>query len=101
MHYYPQRELWSRLDPKGESEPAWNRYAHVVFSAGPVRDSARISAPFFDTVRVELCPESAAFRSLGASHVLAVGEQARRFDRSPVLARAGRVGDKHLFRVTR
>ncbi len=101
VHYYPQRELWSRLDPKGESEPAWNRYAHVVFSAGPVRDSARISAPFFDTVRVELCPESAAFRSLGASHVLAVGEQARRFDRSPVLARAGRVGDKHLFRVTR
>ena len=77
VHYYPQRELWSRLDPKGESEPAWNRYAHVVFSAGPVRDSARISAPFFDTVRVELCPESAAFRSLGASHVLAVGEQAQ------------------------
>ncbi len=101
VHYYPQRELWSRLDPAGASEAAWNRYAHVVFAPGTSLDDARISAPFFDTVLVSLSPESQQFRRIGVSHVLVVGEQAKRFDRSPVLSPAGRVGNKHLYRVSR
>lgn len=99
VHYYPQRELWSRLDLGPELRDLTNRYAHVVFLLPENRTEPRVDTPTGDVVEVWLHPDHPAFARLGVDHVVYAGPDPERFARASRLEWEASVGDKHFFRV--
>lgn len=71
-HYFPQKTLWARLDPKGTQHDVYNRYQHLMFvSAQPPAENYQLSTPRSDVVTVTLNLETFDFRLSGAHVVLA------------------------------
>jgi hypothetical protein len=69
--YYPPRSMWSRLDPRGEKAPVWNRYQHLNFAAGAAEAPAyfRVEQSALDAVTVTLDPARFDFTRLGVDLV--------------------------------
>lgn len=101
MHYYPQRELWSRLGLLERGAEQWNRYAHVLFELAQTPDEARIQLPRLDVVVLRIHPDHPAFARLGLDYVLWVGADRSRLDGVGGLSWLESIGDKHIFRVRR
>jgi len=98
VHPLPQLELWRRLDPRGEQERIYNRYAHVVARSGPdQRARFRLTAP--DAFELIAQPGSEAVRSLGVTHVLVVTHDPAGPDGLPGIERIASYGANHLYRL--
>lgn len=75
IFYYPQKEMWSRLDPGGRWIKNYNRYQHLIVKIGAVE------APYFsienpqqDVIRITVDPDRFDFKLLGASVLLIPSE---------------------------
>ena len=77
VHPVPQLELWKAVDPDASGVDAYNRYAHVLFTASaserPTFDS---TSP--DAFRVSVDPSSPALAKLGVTHIVVGSLAARR-----------------------
>lgn len=70
---YPDRAAWQVLDPRRASEAAWNRYAHVSFTAAPAGAAPSFTLIGPDNLSVAVDPCGAALRQLGVRFVVAHG----------------------------
>jgi hypothetical protein len=72
INYFPQKTLWSRMDPEGKQRDIYNRYQHLAFVAAPSPvESYRLGTPHPDIVMVTLNLATFDFRLSGANLVLA------------------------------
>lgn len=55
VNYYPDTEKWKKLDPSGEYENAYNRYAHITVYL--TDEETSIESPFPDQITVDLNPK--------------------------------------------
>lgn len=60
IYTYPQKELWQPLDPTGQSEATYNRFAHVILQlqpdASPMPDATiMLGADDYFTVQTTTC----------------------------------------------
>jgi hypothetical protein len=97
-HPLPPLALWQRIDPDRQQRRVYDRYAHIAFVATPG------GAPVFqlhsqDYVIVRIDPRSAAFRALGATHVLMRDPDAAAFEKLTGWVPLAVVGPNHLYRV--
>jgi hypothetical protein len=94
----PQLELWRRLDPAGQYERIYNRYAWVTArSAGRPGVTFRLAAP--DAVELIVEPGAPELRALGVTHVLIVTPDPKRADALPGIERMFSRGRNHVYRV--
>lgn len=76
VFYYPQKSLWSRLDPSSSQSKAYNRYQHVLYTGTQgAGENAVLDNPAPDIVRVTVKLQSFDFRLSGAQLVLATDAQ--------------------------
>jgi hypothetical protein len=52
---WPSDEMWHLIDPSGANESAWNRYAHVGWTADPAAPPIALPAPDVVTLRFDSC----------------------------------------------
>jgi len=53
---FPDRAAWQALDPRGEAEAVWNRYAHLSFFVAPPGAPARLVLEGEDSVLIYVDP---------------------------------------------
>lgn len=70
LAWYPLPEPWAVLDPEGDDEAVWNRYARVEFSLTPDDARAVLDAPFPDVVTVTVGVCAAQLTELGVDVVV-------------------------------
>jgi hypothetical protein len=92
----PQFEFWSALDPQRRFRAAYDRYAHVAFSARPVQ-SVDITAHGRDVVVVTISPRADALRRLGVTHLLAREDYPGALRAFSDLEALATVGKNHLY----
>ena len=84
IFYYPQNDLWSRLDPSGLESDIYNRYQHVVYSSGhnlgPKHYGLQTPQPDVVNVRIEL--DSFDFALSGANLVVAPAADRESLDKN-------------------
>lgn len=68
-HVYPQFNFWKTLDPSGESNLIYNRFAHVHFEVG-ARDELTLTNSATDAVLVRVHPDHPALARLGINRLL-------------------------------
>lgn len=56
---WPSDEMWDLIDPAGTQESAWNRYAHVGWTADPAAEAIALPAADALTLRFDSCAELA------------------------------------------
>lgn len=68
VFYYPQKTLWSNLDPNSKELNVYNRYQHLFFTSGDVdaNNGFRLESPQADVVRVTINLKSFDFKLSGA-----------------------------------
>ncbi|MDO9542322.1 MAG: hypothetical protein Q7J98_08370, partial [Kiritimatiellia bacterium] len=101
VHAYPQFELWKTLDPEGQSRPAYNRYAHVVFEVPSVPDDFKIHLLYNDSVAVLLHPDNPRFAALNVDYLLCLDNHVESLDRVLKLKKIYSYAGKHIYRVER
>ena len=74
VHFYPQFELWKKLDPKESFKTIYNRYAHVGFRAVPSQKEFQILLKQADVIEVAISPDDPRFLGLGVDCILSQGE---------------------------
>jgi hypothetical protein len=94
----PQQALWERIDPERTQRRVWDRYAHVAFVAS-MQPAPRFQLFSQDFVIVHVDPRSAAFRALGATHVLVRADDAPGFEKLTGWAPIAVSGPNHLYAV--
>jgi hypothetical protein len=97
VHPVPQLELWKAIDPDAEDVESYNRYAHVVFRAGPSMEPAFLRTNF-DLFRVVVHPASPALRALGVTHVVVDSRRTREMAERGGAEWLRSVGRYHLLR---
>jgi hypothetical protein len=95
----PQPELWRPLDPSASGREIYNRYAWVAFAAAPP-ETPRFQKLADDAFAVFVNPGSAAFRSLGVTHVVVSGGDRALFERLSGFRSLGSVGRHHFYEAT-
>ena len=70
VSFYPDEQAWSRLDPDGEYEDVWNRYAHVFFTVAPPATEPVIELLQDDALVVHVDPCAEELRRLGVRYVV-------------------------------
>ncbi len=76
VFYYPQKSLWSRLDPSNSQSNTHNRYQHVLYTGKQdARENVVIDNPNPDIVRITVKLQGFDFRLSGAQVVLATDAQ--------------------------
>lgn len=68
VFYYPQKTLWSNLDPSSQELNIYNRYQHLFFTSDGdgSNNSFRLESPQADVVRVAINLEKFDFKLTGA-----------------------------------
>lgn len=101
VFYYPQKTLWSTLDPQGADRILYNRYQRILFELAPLGDTLtyRIDSPRLDEVRVTLDPKRFNFDLLNAQAVLVNLQSGGALDGNPTLEVTQTDGEWMLFRV--
>lgn len=98
VHYYPQFDLWSKLDPEKKLQNVYNRYAHVTFTLTD-KDTFEIRLPQGDVVQVFIHPDNPLFKNLGVDYILSVGKKTGFLDHAENVEEIWSMGDKHIFKV--
>jgi len=101
VHAYSQLELWKTLDPEGQSQPVYNRYAHVVFEMPSVPDDFNIQLVYNDSVTVYLHPDNPRFAALNVDYLLCLENQVESLDRVSKLKKIYSYAGRHIYRVER
>ena len=70
VSFYPDRTAWEALDPAGEYEDQWNRYARLTFTAAPPGAPPAFDVPFADALIVDVDPCGDGLRMLGVRYVV-------------------------------
>ena len=70
VSFYPDRQAWSVLDPTGQYESVWNRYAHAVFTVGAPDTAPTIELLQRDALLVRVDPCAPELRRLGVRYVV-------------------------------
>ena len=85
--YYPQKELWQRMQLDDANWPVVNRYQHLSFNLAKTLDAPAYTVhnPQGDVVVVTVNPRSFDFMATGAERVLAAPEQAALLRTNPLL----------------
>ncbi len=69
---YPDVEAWQRLDPSGQFEEVWNRYAHVSFEFAPPDTAPEIRLLGADSLIIAVDPCHPALGELGMDYFVTV-----------------------------
>ena len=101
VHAYSQLELWKKLDPQGQFQPIYNRYAHVVFEVPSVPDDFKIHLIHNDSVAVCLHPDNPRFAALNVDYLLCLDNQVAALDHASKLKKIYAYAGKHIYRVER
>lgn len=97
-HPLPPLALWERIDPGRRQRNVYDRYAHVTFVATPGGvPTFQLHSQDFVILRID--PRSAAFRALGATHVLVRDPDTVPFEKFTGWKPLAVVGQDHLYRV--
>lgn len=101
VFFYPQKSVWSVLDPGGVEERIHNRYQHLTFSCGedPSIAPAAISSPTPDQVHVKVSCARFQFDALPLD--LVISRSPRELSHNPSLRLERKVGGDFIFRVHR
>jgi len=97
VHFFPQFEMWGKLDPEMKFKSVYNRYAHVIFKAGENPDEIKFANPRHDVVVVTIHPDHPLFPKLQADFIITNDSKA--FDQAQRLDKVLTMGDKHIYRV--
>lgn len=69
VHYYPDIELWQKLDNNKQNEDLYNRYAHVcIFIGETEKDEVKFETPNPDVLKVTISPKK--LYELGVRYIL-------------------------------
>lgn len=73
IFYYPQKSLWTRLDPSGKESDTYNRYQHLSYSSEDAVSPKHFSleTPRPDVVKVKVDLENFDFALSGANLIAA------------------------------
>lgn len=73
IFYYPQKSLWTRLDPSGKESDTYNRYQHLSYSSEDSISSKHFSleTPRPDVVKIKVDLENFDFALSGANLITA------------------------------
>lgn len=87
VHYYPQFQLWKKLDPSGKMKDVYNRYQHIYFDVDTFSDSSlcRIESIQSDVVRVVVDGDRFNFRTLGVNTVVGTDAITQKLEHNPYL----------------
>jgi hypothetical protein len=87
INYFPQKQLWRRLDPEGTQQSVYNRYQHLSFLGveSPARDFL-IETTHPDVVNVKVNLKTFDFRLSGAEVILAPAHQKNALASNPHLS---------------
>ena len=87
IFYYPQKTLWSRLDPSGVQADTYNRYMHLTYlsALAPAKDYV-LGTPRADVVTVTVNLETFNFIHSGAGMVTATDSHRDALDNNPSLS---------------
>ena len=101
VFYYPQPTFWARLDPDKKQSDIYNRFHHLIFTAGDVNAPSGVHAetPHPDVVRLVVAPERFRFSMTGAQLVAAPIEHEAKLKQNSSLTFIRREGEWSWFRV--
>ena len=87
VHYYPQIQLWKKLDPSGKMNSIYNRYQHLCFDVDTFSDTLayRIKNPRVDVVMVIVDGDRFDFGTIGVNTVIVKNEISDRLAHNPHL----------------
>jgi len=87
IFYYPQKSLWSRLDPAGSETNTYNRYQHLIYrGSDSLPNDYVLSTPQADVVTVSINPGTFDFRKSGAQIITAPDADKNALNNNPTLA---------------
>jgi len=85
--YYPQRTLWSRLDPAGSETNTYNRYQHLIYlGSDSLPKDYVLGTPQADVVTVSVNLGTFDFRKSGAQIVTAPDAERNALDHNASLS---------------
>ncbi|MCI8210922.1 hypothetical protein AUC61_15410 [Pseudomonas sp. S25] len=100
INYFPQKTLWSRMDPDGKQRDVYNRYQHLAFvGAQSPAEAYKLGTPHPDIVMVTLNLATFDFRLSGANVVLAPDNDTSRLDENKGLSFTGTANGWSWFTV--
>lgn len=101
IFYYPQTTLWARLDSDRKYSAFYNRYHHLVFTAGADNSPAGVvvEAPYSDEVKVMVAPKRFQFALTGAEMVASPMDNEEKLKQNSSLTFIRRDGGWAWFRV--
>ncbi|MEI7824727.1 MAG: hypothetical protein WCI01_05465 [Chlorobiaceae bacterium] len=87
VHYYPQFQLWKKLDPSGKMNSIYNRYQHLDFGVSTFSDALayRIENPIRESVMVIVDGGRFNFGTIGVNTVIVKNEISDRLAHNPHL----------------
>ncbi len=87
VHYYPQFQLWKKLDPSGKMNSIYNRYQHLDFGVSTFSDALayRIENPIRESVMVIVDGGRFNFGTIGVNTVIAKNEISKSLAHNPHL----------------
>jgi len=98
-HFYPQFEVWNKLDPELKYGQIYNRYAHIAFRTGTDVSEISINNSDSDVVIVTIHPDNPLFSKLQAEFVLCEEADMDVLDSARSLIKVGSVCKKHIYKV--
>ena len=70
VNLYPNVDAWRILDPTGESESVWNRYAHVQWVFDDAVSDPVFTLMYIDQVQVRIAPCDQRLSALGVTDLV-------------------------------
>lgn len=87
IFYYPQKSLWSRLDPAGSETDTYNRYQHLIYrGSDSLVEDYILGTPQADVVTVSINLRTFDFRKSGAQIITAPDADKNALNNNPTLA---------------
>jgi hypothetical protein len=82
IHWPPQLGIWRALDPDGQYEPFYNRYAEVQFDYTNDDHLVSFSNANEGSLTVKVSPTNSTLKTLGTRYVLLMGDTQKQVDTS-------------------
>ena len=99
VHYYPQFDLWSKLDYEVKYKSTYNRYAHIIFAVPEDKDTITFANPQHDVLTVTIHPDNLLFSKLKVDYILFVASDPAILNSAKSLEHIYSIGEMHIYRV--
>jgi hypothetical protein len=99
-HFYPQFDMWSKIDPGSLYKNNYNRYGHVVFfPKKEEKNVVYIDNPQPDVIAVYIDPSIAIIKGAGITHLLVKGDDSFFKNNTAKFERIYTYSNKSIYKI--